>query len=186
MMRVCHLNTCPVGVATQDPELRERFEGTPEHVVNYFFFVAEELRQIMARLGVRTYDELVGRVDLLETEAGDRALEGRGVDLSLVLAPLDVPDGTPLSRAMPQPSPLRRRARLRADRALPRTRSTSARPVTGEFKVRNVNRTVGGMLSHGITKVWGADGLPPGTIKLHAPRLGRASRSAPGWRRASS
>ncbi|MGZ5241205.1 MAG: glutamate synthase-related protein, partial [Caldimonas sp.] len=89
MMRKCHLNTCPVGVATQDPVLRAKFAGRPEHVVNYFFFVAEELRRIMARLGVRTYDELVGRVDL-----------------SAILAKLDIPDGTPLSRTMPQPSPL--------------------------------------------------------------------------------
>ena len=76
MMRVCHLNTCPVGVATQDPELRKRFTGEPDHVVNYLFMVAEELRRIMARLGVRTYDELVGRVDLLRPRRRDRPLEG--------------------------------------------------------------------------------------------------------------
>ena len=76
MMRACHLNTCPVGIATQDPELRKRFKGTPEHVVNFFFFVAEELRGIMAALGVRTFEDLIGRVDLLEADARDRALEG--------------------------------------------------------------------------------------------------------------
>ena len=76
MMRACHLNTCPVGIATQDPELRKRFKGTPEHVVNFFFFVAEELREIMASLGVRTIDELIGRTDLLEADDGDRPLEG--------------------------------------------------------------------------------------------------------------
>ena len=76
MMRACHLNTCPVGIATQDPELRKRFKGQPEHVVNFFFFVAEELREIMASLGVRTLDELIGRADLLEADDGDRALEG--------------------------------------------------------------------------------------------------------------
>ena len=76
MMRACHLNTCPVGIATQDPELRKRFKGTPEHVVNFFFFVAEELRGIMASLGVRTIDELIGRTDLLEVDGADRPLEG--------------------------------------------------------------------------------------------------------------
>ena len=76
MMRACHLNTCPVGIATQDPELRKRFQGQPEHVVNFFFFVAEEARQIMRRLGIRRYEDLVGRVDLLEADERDRALEG--------------------------------------------------------------------------------------------------------------
>ena len=76
MMRACHLNTCPVGIATQDPELRKRFQGKPEHVVNFFFFVAEEVREIMASLGVRTLDELIGRTDLLEARRRDRALEG--------------------------------------------------------------------------------------------------------------
>ncbi|HYZ80812.1 MAG TPA: glutamate synthase-related protein, partial [Solirubrobacteraceae bacterium] len=106
MMRVCHLNTCPVGVATQDPELRRRFTGLPEHVVNYFFFVAEELRGIMARLGVRTYDELVGRVELLETAPAVDHWKARGVDLSQVLHEVEVPEGTPLRRTMPQQSPL--------------------------------------------------------------------------------
>ena len=76
MMRACHLNTCPVGIATQDPELRKRFKGTPEHVVNFFFFVAEEVREILASLGLRSLDEAIGRVDLLGVTRGDRALEG--------------------------------------------------------------------------------------------------------------
>ena len=76
MMRACHLNTCPVGIATQDPELRKRFEGKPEHVVNFFFFVAEEVRQYMAQLGIRKFEDLVGRTDLLETDAAIDALEG--------------------------------------------------------------------------------------------------------------
>ena len=78
MMRKCHLNTCPVGVATQDPVLRAKFKGQPEHVVNFFFFVAEEVREIMAQLGMRSFDELIGRADLLETKQGHRALEGEG------------------------------------------------------------------------------------------------------------
>ena len=78
MMRKCHLNTCPVGVATQDPVLRKKFTGKPEHVVNYFFFVAEEVRELMAQLGVRKFDDLIGRADLLDTQQGHRALEGEG------------------------------------------------------------------------------------------------------------
>jgi hypothetical protein len=82
MMRKCHLNTCPVGVATQDPVLRKKFSGKPEHVVNYFFFVAEEVRQIMAQLGIRKFDDLIGRADLLDMKQGHRALEGQGLDFS--------------------------------------------------------------------------------------------------------
>ena len=81
MMRKCHLNTCPVGIATQDPELRKKFAGKPEHVVNYFFLLAEELREIMAKLGFRTINEMVGRVDRLDTRTGDRPLEGQGARL---------------------------------------------------------------------------------------------------------
>ncbi|HEX4804294.1 MAG TPA: glutamate synthase large subunit, partial [Conexibacter sp.] len=106
MMRVCHLNTCPVGIATQNPELRKRFQGTPEHVVKYLFFVAEEARELMAQLGVRTFDELIGRTDLLEMDAAIEHWKARGVDLSEVLAQLDLPEGTPLSRTMPQTSQL--------------------------------------------------------------------------------
>ena len=82
MMRKCHLNTCPVGIATQDPVLRARFTGAPEHVINYFFFVAEELREIMASLGVRTLEEMIGRTDLLDTRAGRRTLEGAAGSIS--------------------------------------------------------------------------------------------------------
>ena len=82
MMRMCHLNTCPVGVATQDPELRKKFAGKPEHVVNFMFFIAEEVREIMAQLGFRTINEMVGRVDRLDTTPGDRPLEGPGLDFS--------------------------------------------------------------------------------------------------------
>ena len=178
MMRVCHLNTCPVGVATQDPELRKRFKGLPEHVVNYFFFVAEELRRIMARLGVRTYDELVGRVDLLETRPAVEHWKARGIDLSQVLARLDIPEGTPLSRQMPQPSPLVGALDYELI-AHCQPAVDHRRGVTGTFKVRNVNRTVGGILSHAITKAWGADGLPEGTIELDF--TGSAGQSFGAW-----
>ena len=106
MMRACHLNTCPVGIATQDPVLRERFAGTPEHVVNFFFFVAEEVRALMARLGVRRFDDLIGRVDLLSADGAVDHWKARGVDLSNLLVQPDVPAGTPLRRTHAPDSPL--------------------------------------------------------------------------------
>ncbi len=178
MMRVCHLNTCPVGVATQDPELRRRFQGTPEHVVNYFVFVAEELRGIMAKLGVRSYDELVGRVDLLHAADAIDHWKARGVDLSEVLEQVDMPPGTPLSRTMPQPSPLV--GALDYDLIAHCAKAIDKRePVAGAFKIRNVNRTVGGILSSAVTQVWGADGLPPETVKLEF--TGSAGQSFAAW-----
>ena len=98
MMRVCHLNTCPVGIATQDPELRKRFKGTPEHVVNFFFFVAEEVREILASLGLRSLDEAIGRVDLLSSDEAIEHWKARGVDLTHVLAHIELPEGTPRHR----------------------------------------------------------------------------------------
>ena len=95
MMRACHLNTCPVGIATQDPELRKRFAGTPEHVVNFFFFLAEEVRALMATLGIARFDDLVGRVDLLEADDAIDHWKARGIDLSNLLTMPDVPAGTP-------------------------------------------------------------------------------------------
>src|SRR4051812_9160886 len=163
MMRACHLNTCPVGIATQDPELRKRFKGQPEHVVNFFFFVAEEARQVMRRLGIRRYEDLVGRVDLLEADDAIDHWKARGVDLTHVLSAPPVTDDAPRRRLRPQDSPL--------PGALDWTLIEAARDaidhrmkITGEFDVRNVNRTVGGLLSSAVTKVHGAAGLPPGTI----------------------
>ena len=178
MMRVCHLNTCPVGIATQDPALRERFEGTPEHVVNYLFFVAEEARRIMARLGVRTYAELIGRADLLEADEAIDHWKGRGVDLTQILTMPDVPDGTPLRRSRPQDSPLPGALDWKLIEAA-KDAIDHRRPVTAEFKVRNVNRTVGGLLSHWITQVHGADGLPPETIRFTL--RGSAGQSFGAW-----
>ena len=106
MMRACHLNTCPVGIATQDPVLRERFAGTPEHVVNFFFFVAEEARQIMAELGIARFEDLIGRVDLLVADDAVEHWKARGIDLSNLLLAPDVPEGTPLRRTRAQDSPL--------------------------------------------------------------------------------
>src|SRR5215469_11005760 len=106
MMRACHLNTCPVGIATQDPELRKRFAGKPEHVVEFFFFVAEEARQLMARLGIARFDDLIGRVDLLEANAAIEHWKARGVDLSKLLHAPDAAPGAPLHRTRAQDSPL--------------------------------------------------------------------------------
>ena len=106
MMRACHLNTCPVGIATQDPELRKRFAGEPEHVVNFMFFVAEEARRIMARLGIRRFEDLVGRVDLLEADDAIERWKERGLDLSALLHAPDVPAGVAVRRVQPQVSPL--------------------------------------------------------------------------------
>ena len=173
MMRACHLNTCPVGIATQDPELRKRFQGQPEHVVNFFFHVADEAREIMRRLGVKSFDDLIGRVDLLEAGQAIEHWKARGVDLTHVLTMPEVPEGTPLRRVRPQDSPLPGAL----DWKLIETAKDAIdhkRPVTGEFSIRNVNRTVGGLLSSAVTEVHGADGLRAGDDPLHAARLGRA------------
>jgi glutamate synthase domain-containing protein 3 len=178
MMRACHLNTCPVGIATQDPELRKRFQGKPEHVVNFLFYVAEEARELMARLGVRRFEDLVGRVDLLEADEAIDHWKARGIDLSALLHPPEVPAGTPLRRDRAQASPLADALDWElieeAEAAIER-----GTPVTGERLLRNVNRTVGGLLSHRVTKAHGAAGLPPGSIRytLH----GSAGQSFGAW-----
>jgi glutamate synthase (NADPH/NADH) large chain/glutamate synthase (ferredoxin) len=178
MMRVCHLNTCPVGIATQDPELRRRFTGQPEHVVNYLFFVAKELRGIMAQLGVRTYEELIGHIELLSAVPAVEHWKARGVDLSEVLTRLELPEGTPLSRTMPQTSQLV--GSLDYDLiAHCKAALDERRPVEGDFPVRNVDRTVGGILSQAITRAWGAEGLPPQTIRLSF--TGSAGQSFAAW-----
>ena len=138
MMRACHLNTCPVGIATQDPELRKRFAGKPEHVVNFFFFLAEEVRALMARLGVARFDDLVGRVDLLDVEEALADWRERGIDLSRLLR---TPDGSPLRRTHAQEPAL--------DGALD---WSLLELDEGDFEIRNVHRTVGGLLSyHAVT-----------------------------------
>jgi glutamate synthase domain-containing protein 2/glutamate synthase domain-containing protein 1/glutamate synthase domain-containing protein 3 len=139
MMRACHLNTCPVGIATQDPELRRRFKGEPEHVINFFFFVAEEVRQLMARLGIARFDDLVGRVDLLDADEAVSTWRERGVDLSNILA---APEGAPLRRTHGQ------------EPALEDALDWSLLGLDeGEFEIHNVNRTVGGLLSyHAVTR----------------------------------
>ena len=165
MMRVCHLNTCPVGIATQDPDLRRKFTGRPEYAVNFFRFIAEELRQIMARLGFRTVDEMVGRVDRLEARRAIEHWKARGMDLSKILFKPDVPPqvGTHRTRAQDHgiEKALDHQLIELAAPALER-----AEPVEIDLAIRNVHRTVGTMLSSQISRYYGEEGLPDNTITL--------------------
>ena len=165
MMRKCHLNTCPVGVATQDPILRQRFTGQPEHVINYFFFVAEELRLIMAQLGFRTIAEMVGRVDRLDTHKALHHWKAAGVDLARILYQPPVTDETPLRQVTFQNHGLEHAL----DQELLRQAQPALdhrTPVRIETAVRNVNRTVGAMLSGEVARRYGHEGLPDSTIAI--------------------
>ena len=165
MMRVCHLDTCPVGVATQNPELRKRFSGKPEFVVNFFEFIAEEVREYLAALGLRSIEEAIGRVDLLDTALAVSHWKAEGLDLTPVL---HAPEGTfdgPLHQVTAQDHGL--------DRALDNTLIQLAEgaleeglPVHLDLPIRNVNRTVGTMLGYEVTKRWGGEGLPADTIDV--------------------
>ena len=178
MMRACHLNTCPVGIATQDPELRKRFEGQPEHVVNFFFFVAEELRAIMASLGVRTLDELIGRSDLLVADDAIEHWKARGVDLAGILHRPQLPEGAPLRRIGPPPPVLDDALDWRlVEQAAPALEH--GEPVELETAVRNVNRCVGGILSSHIARAHGADGLPEDSVRVTL--RGSAGQTFGGW-----
>jgi glutamate synthase domain-containing protein 2/glutamate synthase domain-containing protein 1/glutamate synthase domain-containing protein 3 len=178
MMRACHLNTCPVGIATQDPELRKRFKGQPEHVVNFCFYVAEELREIMASLGVRRVDELIGRTDLLEVDAAIDHWKARGVDLTQILHYPEIPEGAPRHRVKPPPPVLDDhldwQVLEQAAQAV-----EHKQPVRLEMPVRNVNRCVGGVLSSRIAQRHGADGLPEDTLRIDF--TGSAGQSFGGW-----
>ena len=178
MMRACHLNTCPVGIATQDPELRKRFQGTPEHVVNFFFFVAEELRGIMASLGIRKVDEMIGRTELLRVDHAIDHWKARGVDLTNVLHQPELPAGDPRHRVKGPPEVLGDHL----DWELLRDAELAVRdkqPVALDRAVRNVNRCVGGILSSRIAQRHGAEGLPADTIKVRFE--GSAGQTFGGW-----
>lgn len=174
MMRKCHLNTCPVGVATQDPVLRARFTGQPEHVINYFFFVAEELREIMAEMGFRTLNEMIGRVDRIDMRPALDHWKANNVDLSKILYSAPAENAKGLWNTDRQDHGL--------GRALDHTLIADAKaaleegkPVQGEYQVRNINRTVGAMLSGEVAKRYGHAGLPDDTIQLKF--LGTAGQS---------
>jgi len=165
MMRKCHLNTCPVGVATQDPVLRARFTGQPEHVINYFFFVAEELRAIMAELGFKTVAEMVGRVDRLDMKQAISHWKARGIDLSKLLHRVPQGDSPSLNWSQTQDHGLQ--GALDNDLiAAARDALENRQPVVIERKVINVNRTVGAMLSGEVAKRYGHAGLPDNTISV--------------------
>ncbi len=165
MMRKCHLNTCPVGIATQDPELRKKFTGKPEHVVNYCFMVAEEARQVMAELGFRTMDEMVGRSDVLETDEAIRHWKADGLDLSAMLAPAEKPHADVEVRCtISQDHGLELALDNTQLLSLAAPALEDGKGVRHELPIENINRTVGTILSHNVVKKWGEDGLPPDTI----------------------
>ena len=179
MMRKCHLNTCPVGIATQDPELRKKFKGKPEHVVNYLWMVAQDLRGIMAELGVRTVNEMVGRVDLLKTDDAIDHWKADGLDLSPMLEPAKVIfEGTEFYKTQDQDHGL--------EKALDNELIRLAKPAleTGEkvyieHEIININRVVGTMLSNEVAKRWKAEMLPDDTINIKLN--GSAGQSLGAW-----
>jgi len=178
MMRKCHLNTCPVGVATQDPVLRARFVGQPEHVINYFFFVAEELRQIMAEMGFRTVEEMVGRVDRLDMKKAITHWKAQGVDLSKLLYQVPLAEGATLHHTGTQDHGLENA--LDNDLiAASRAAIDNGEAVVIDREVRNVNRTVGAMLSGRIAEKHGHAGLKPDTIRVNL--TGVAGQSFGAW-----
>ncbi|HIO43284.1 MAG TPA: glutamate synthase subunit alpha, partial [Gammaproteobacteria bacterium] len=179
MMRKCHLNTCPVGIATQDKELRKKFEGDPEHVINYLFMVAKELRMIMAKLGFRTVNEMVGRVDRLEVDQALDHWKREGLDFSSILHPAEIIfDGTEVFHTQDQDHGL--------DKALDhelikqsKKAIEKAEKVYIELPVKNTNRVVGTILSNEVSKVWEDKGLPEDTINIKLN--GSAGQSLASW-----
>jgi glutamate synthase (NADPH/NADH) large chain len=163
MMRVCHLDTCPVGVATQNPELRKRFRGTPELVVSFFEFLAEEVRELLAELGFRTMEEAIGHTEVLEAVAPARHTKAAGLDLSRLLLP--PPEGVALTCTTKQDHELDRALDARLIEAC-RPALEDATPVRGSWPVINSNRAVGTMLGSELTRRFGGAGLPDGTIEL--------------------
>ncbi|BDU59198.1 glutamate synthase [Limnohabitans sp. MORI2] len=176
MMRKCHLNTCPVGVATQDPELRKKFTGKPEHVVNYFFFIAEEVRQIMAQLGIRKFDDMVGRADLLDMRAGVEHWKARGLDFSRLLAVPQVAADVPRLHVASQDHGLEKAL---DQKLIEKSKPAIERGEKVQFMetARNVNRSVGAMLSGAVTKVH-PEGLPDDTIRIQLEGTGGQSFGA--------
>jgi glutamate synthase (ferredoxin) len=166
MMRKCHLNTCPVGIATQDPELRKKFRGAPENVINFFFFIAEEVRQWMSKLGFRNMDEMIGRVDCLEMRPAVEHWKAHGLDFSSILY------------NPPLPRRVGRRCQIAQDHGLDQALDYKlidlakdaldhGMPVDFKMPIRNVHRTVGAMLSGAIARQCGSEGLPDNTIRFH-------------------
>jgi glutamate synthase (NADPH) large chain len=166
MMRVCHMNTCPVGIATQDPELRKKYTGDPEHVANFMRFVAQETRELMAQLGFRTINEMIGRTDILEANEAIDHWKGKGIDLSALLYQPDVPEKVGRYATRKQDHELEKT--LDFQELIPRCRNAieTGEPVEWTTAIRNIHRVTGTMLGSEITKRYGAEGLPEDTIRL--------------------
>lgn len=166
MMRVCHLNTCPVGIATQNPELRKKFKGQPEHVVNFMYFIAEELREIMAQLGFRTVDEMVGQAHKLDRNKAIEHYKAAGIDLSPILHNIQVPEGVKIYNTETQNHHLEKSIDFEiielAHTALFRKEKT-----TLDMRITNLDRAVGAILSNEISKIYGEQGLPDNTLKVN-------------------
>ncbi|WP_432165958.1 glutamate synthase large subunit [Streptomyces sp. bgisy031] len=170
MMRVCHLDTCPVGIATQNPVLRDRFSGKAEFVVNFFEFIAEEVREILAELGFRTIEEAVGHAELLDTERAVDHWKAQGLDLEPLFYVPELPEGAVRHQVITQDHGLEKALdneliKLAAD-ALAANAQADAQPVRAQVAIRNINRTVGTMLGHEVTKKFGGAGLPDDTIDI--------------------
>jgi glutamate synthase (NADPH) large chain len=166
MMRACHLNTCPVGIATQNPELRKKFKGQPEHVVNFMYFIAQELREIMAELGFKTIDEMVGQVQKLDRKKVLNHYKSAGIDLSPILHQVDVIPGTKLYNTTKQEHHIEDSIEFdiieKAHPALYRKEKMSL-----DFPIKNTDRAVGAIISNEISKKYGAAGMPDNTLKLN-------------------
>ncbi|MER8159343.1 glutamate synthase large subunit [Streptomyces sp. NPDC094472] len=170
MMRVCHLDTCPVGIATQNPVLRERYSGKAEFVVNFFEFIAEEVRELLAELGFRTLDEAIGHAELLDTARAVQHWKAQGLDLAPLLYVPELPEGAVRHQAIAQDHGLAKALdnqliKLAAD-ALNAESAEAAQPVRAQVAIRNINRTVGTMLGHEVTRTFGGAGLPDDTIDI--------------------
>ena len=163
MMRKCHLNTCPVGIATQDPVLRKRFTGRPEHVVNYFFFVAEEVRQLMAEMGFATFDDMIGQTQALDTQAAIEHWKAKGLDFTNLFFKPEEADRVDIHRTIDQNHPIHDILdRKFIETAMPALESRT--PIKAEFTIRNTDRTAGTMLSGEVARRYGHAGLPEDTI----------------------
>ncbi len=178
MMRVCHLNTCPVGVATQDPVLRKRFRGTPEHVINYFFFVAEEVRELMAEMGYRRFEEMIGQMQMLDRNKLVEHWKARGLDFSKLFTKPAAGPGVKIYKCEPQDHGI---AKVLDRKLIVEARAAIDRgaKVRIETPIRNTDRTTGAMLSGEIAKIYGHEGLPDGTI--HVKFKGTAGQSFGAW-----
>jgi glutamate synthase (ferredoxin) len=166
MMRACHLNTCPVGIATQNPELRKKFKGKPEHVVNFMYFVAQELREIMANLGFRTVDEMVGKVEKLDRNKAIAHYKSRGIDLTPILHRVEVAEDVQLFNTSKQDHQLEKALDFEIiDKAHPAL--FRKEPTVLDLKINNENRAVGAILSNEISKIYGSQGLPDNTLKIN-------------------